>query len=177
MHTTIEKSKQRLGKKYWILAGALLLLVLVLLAYSGAQRPVLVVAPGLPGISVKNTGPLDALIYRVDGFWFWGGKVAMLSNMPSIHQEVEPRTDPVRLQIPLIHGPQGEMAREGPWYMRLVVHYGIPRIPVLRYTAVLHFEFDSPHQRWTSVEAIPPKYRALGSLGLGNVGKIELDLK
>ena len=160
-----------------ILGGALLFLVLVLLAYSGTQRPVIVVAPGFPYISVRNTGSLDALIYRVDGFWFWGGKVAMIANIPSIHQQVQPRMDPVRLQIPFIHGPQGEMAREGPWYMRLVVHYGMPRIPVLRYTTLLHFEFDSTDQIWTSVEAIPPKYRALGSLGLGNVGKIELDLK
>jgi len=166
-----------LNRRLGIWGGCVLVVVVLLLGYSAAQRPVVVVVPGPPGISVKNTGSLEALIYRVDGFWFWGGKVAMLSNMPSIHQQVEPRTDPVRLQIPPIHGPDGDVAREGPWYMRLVVHYGMPHIPVFRYTTVLHFEFDSTHQRWTSVEVIPPKYRALGSLGLGNVGKIELDLK
>ncbi|MDY6952203.1 MAG: hypothetical protein SWE60_11870 [Thermodesulfobacteriota bacterium] len=154
-----------------------MLLVLVLLGYSAVQRPVIVMASGPTGMSVQNTGSSDALIYRVDGFWFWGGKVAMLRRIPSINQQVEPGMDPVRLQIPPIPGPQEEMGREGPWYMRLVIHYGIPHLPVLRYTTLLHFEFDATGQKWASVEAIPPKHRALGSLGLGNVGKIDLDFR
>jgi len=177
MHTPIEKRQQGLGKKYWILGGSLLLLVLVLLGYSAAQRPIIVMVPGIKDISVKNIGSLDALIYRIDGFWFWNGKVAMLKNIPSIHQRVASGMDPVRLKIPPIPGPEGDMIREGPWYMRLVVHYGMPGIPVLRYTTLLHFEFNSTRKAWALVEAIPAKYRALGSLGLGNVGKIELDLK
>jgi len=177
METLIEKRHRRLGKRHWILGGSVLLLLLVLFGYFAVVRPVILMVPGLPDISVKNTGRTNALIYRVDGFWYWGGKVSLLGNLPAIRHQVVPGTGPVRLQIPHIPGPEGEIAHEGPWYMKLVVRYGIPNVPIFRYTTTLYFEFDLAREAWTSVEAIPPKYRAPGSLGRGNVGKIELDLK
>ena len=177
MQTLIEKRHQGLGKIHWMLGGSVLLLFLALLGYFAIVRPVIVVVPGLPDIYVKNTGKTNALIYRVDGFWYWGGKVSLLGNLPAIRHLVEPGTGPVRLQIPHIPGPGGEIAHEGPWYMKLIVRYGIPGIPVFRYTTTLYFEFDLARKTWTSVDAIPPKYRALGNVGMGNVGKIELDFR
>jgi hypothetical protein len=162
-----------LHKRYGILGVFFLFLVLALLGYSAIQRPVIVLVPGGEGISVRNTGSSTALIYRVDGFWYWGGEIAMLSNLPSIRQRVESKGDPVRLKIPAIPGPERSMAQA--LYMRLVLRYGMPHIPIFRYMTTLHFEFDFSRRTWLFVEAIPPKYRALGDLGLGNVGSVELE--
>jgi hypothetical protein len=126
------------------------------------------------GFDVKNQGGMDALIYRVDGFWYWGGQVALLHNMPAIHQQVEATPTPVRLQLPGIPAPSEEITQKGPCYMKLALRYRIPGIPVFRYTSVWYFQFNSQRQIWGPRESIPPKYRSLGNLAMGNVGRIEL---
>jgi hypothetical protein len=170
------KGKQQwLSRKRAMVGGCILLLVLTLLGYFWVVRPVIVMVPDLAGIDVKNQGGMDALIYKVDAFWYWGGQVAFVSNMPAIHQQVEATATPVRLQIPDIPGPSGEIAQNGPCYMKLAVRYRIPGNPIFRYTAVGYFKFDPHRQIWTPTKTIPPKYRSLGNLAMGNVREIELD--
>lgn len=173
----LKEKLQGLSRRQAIFGGCILLLVLVFFGYFAVVRPVIVVLHGLPGISVKNTGRMDALICRVDGFWYWAGQVALLSNMPAVFQQVESGAAPVRLQVPDIPGPVGEIAQQGPWYMKLAVRYRIPGIPIFRYTTLSYFEFDPERQLWAPTENIPPKHRSLGKLGIGNVGKIELSFR
>ena len=173
--TGLKEKLRNVSKGWMILGGCILLIILILLGYSAVFRPVIDIAPGRPGIYVKNNGRMDALIYRVDGFWFWAGEVALLDNLPAIHQSVEPGTAPVRLQVPDIPSPVEKLGQEGPWYMKLAVRYGIPGIPVFRYATLLYFRYDRDRQTWTATKTIPPRYRALGNLGIGNVGMIELD--
>jgi hypothetical protein len=168
--------KQRgLSRKQVMVGGFILLLVLSFLGYFWVVRPVLVMVPGRAGIDVKNQGGMGALIYKVDGFWYWGGQVALLGNMPAIHQHVEATGHPVRLQLPGIPNPSEEVAQKGPCYMKLAVRYGIPGNPIFRYTAVWYFVFDPIRQAWTPTKTIPPRYRALGNVAMGNVREIELD--
>ena len=173
----LKERPQSLSRRHAIVGGCILLLALVVFGYFAVARPVVVVVHGRTGISVKNTGRMDAFIYRVDGFWYWAGQVAFLSNMPAVLQQVESGAAPVRLQIPDIPGPEGEVAQQGPWYMKLVVRYRIPGIPIFRYRTLSYFEFDPARQAWAPTEDIPAKHRALGKLGIGDVGKIELSFR
>lgn len=170
----LKEKFQNLSKRQAILGGGVLLLVLIFFGYFAVARPVIVRVPDLPGISVNNKGGMNALIYRVDGFWFWAGQVAFLSNLPAICQQVETGAAPVGLQVPDIPAPTGKIAQQGPWYMKLAVRYRIPGIPIFRYTTLLFFKFDPKRETWAGTKTIPPKYRSLGNLGMGNVGKIEL---
>jgi hypothetical protein len=171
----LSRKQQRFSKRQAIVGGCVLLLVLTLLGFFAVVRPVIVMEPEGPSVDVKNEGGMTALIYKVDGFWYWGGQVAFLGNMPSIHQRVEATATPVRLQVPDIPAPSGKIAQGVPCYMKLVVRYGIPGIPIFRYTAVSHFEFDPCRQMWVQRKSIPPEYRSLGNLAMGNVGRIELE--
>jgi len=170
----LNRKESRFSKKRAIMGGCVLLLTLTVVGYFGAVRPVIVLLPEQWGFDVKNQGGMDALIYRVDGFWYWGGQVALLYNMPAIHQQVEATATPVRLQLPGIPAPSEEIAQKGPCYMKLAVRYRIPGIPVFRYTSIWYFRFDPQRQIWGPRESIPPKYRSLGNLAMGNVGRIEL---
>ena len=122
-------------------------------------------------------GRLEAVIFRVDGFWYWGGQVAMLANMPHIRQRVSKLGAPVRLQIPNMPLPPEYGIREKNCFMKLVIRYSIPGIPVFRFATRLYFEHDEKQKIWAATKQIPPKHRALGSLTIGNVGKIELIFK
>jgi hypothetical protein len=164
-----------LNKKWAILGGFALFLILVGFGALAVVRPVIVMDTGRAGIHVRNTGRMDALIYRVDGFWYWAGQVALLANMPGIHQRVAPGADPVRLQIPDIPIPVEQAAQQTPVFMKLTVRYGIPGIPVFRYTRLLYFEYNPTLKAWATTQSIPPKYRALGNLTIGNVGQIKLN--
>ncbi|MGD8513713.1 MAG: hypothetical protein PVG85_07150 [Deltaproteobacteria bacterium] len=171
----LTKKELRFSKKWAIMIGCVLVLVLTVVGYFGVVRPVIVLLPEPWGLDVKNQGGMDALIYRVDGFWYWGGQVALLHNMPAICQQVEATATPVRLQLPSIPTPSEEIAQKDPCYMKLAVRYKIPGIPTFRYTSSWYFEFDPQRQIWESRKSIPPKYRSLGNLAMGNVGRIELE--
>ena len=168
-----EKLKN-LGKRPAVLGGCILLIVLVGLGYFGVLRPVIVMDTDQAGIYVKNKGGMDALIYKVDGFWYWAGQVALLANMPGIHQRVGPGVASVRLDIPDIPLFGEEVTQQSRCYMKLAVRYRIPGIPIFRYTTPLYFEYDFSRKIWAATKSIPPKYRSLGNLAIGNIGTIEL---
>jgi hypothetical protein len=160
-----------------ILGGFILLLVLVGLGYFGVFRPVIVMHTDQAGIYVKNKGRMDALIYKVDGFWYWAGQVALLTNMPDIHQRVGPGAAPVRLQIPDIPIFDKQATQQRNCYMKLAVRYRIPGNPIFRYTTPLYFEYDPDRKIWAATRSIPTKYRSLGNLAIGNIGEIELSFR
>jgi hypothetical protein len=167
---------KHVDRKRVAFAGVILLSVLVVLVYSGLFRPLIVIGPGSSGLQVKNDGDMDALIYNVDGFWYWGGQVAVLANLPDIHQRVLPGAEPVRLQVPDIPTPEQKTVKKHPWYMKLVVSYRIPGIPIFRYKTPLYFKYDPNGQLWAATKGIPAKYRSLGKLAMGNVGEVRLRL-
>jgi hypothetical protein len=169
------KDKLRSLNKKWIVSGGLvLLLILVGLGTSAVLRPVIVLNTNETGISVQNTGGVDALIHKVDGFWYWAGQVAFIANMPDVHQEVQSRAHPVRLDIPNIPIPEKYAIQGKPVFMKLAVRYTIPGMPFFRYTEPLFFEYDSDLNGWAITDNIPLKYRSLGNLTVGDVGQVEL---
>jgi hypothetical protein len=163
-----------LKRRWMVICGCIILFVLVGLGYLAAQKPVITVSAGKEGIYVKNNGSTDALIYKVDGFWYRAGKVALLVNMPDIHQRVETGGNPIRLQIPDIPTPAEQTLQRSPVYMKLALRYKIPGIWIFRYTIALYFQYDSTHKTWASTKSIPPRYRSLGNLAMGKVDEIEL---
>jgi hypothetical protein len=58
--------------------------------------------------------------------------------------------------------------------MKLALRYKIPGIPIFRYTTPLYFEYDTNSKLWTTTKSIPPKYRALGKIAIGDIGEIQL---
>lgn len=178
MSEEVDYFKEKLhnfNKNRVILLGSILLVVVVGLGYFRVSRPVIVMDTGQAnGVYVKNDGGMDALVYKVDGFWYWAGQVALLANLPDIHQRVGPGTVPVRLQIPDIPIPTERAFQQRACYMKLAVRYTIPGIPIFRYTTPLYFRYAPSLRVWTPTKSVPPKYRALGNLALGNIGKIEL---
>ena len=169
-----KEKPDNINSKWVVLGGCLLLLVLVGLGYFAIHKPVILVDARHAGIHVKNTGRTDALICKVDGFWYWAGRVAFLANMPGIHQRVEAGADSVRLQIPDIPIPGKQITQQSPFFMKLAVRYRIPGIPIFRYTAPLYFEYNATNKTWALTKSIPAKHRALGNLAIGNVDQIEL---
>jgi len=169
------KEKLRNLDKKWVISGGLVLfLILVGLGSSAVLRPLIVLETDETGIYVKNTGGVDALIHKVDGFWYWAGRVAFIANMPVVHQRVASGAAPVRLQIPNIPIPEEHATQQNPYYMKLAVRYKIPGMPIFRYTELLFFEYDSDLNTWATTENIPLKYRSLGSLTVGDVEPIAL---
>jgi hypothetical protein len=158
-----------------IYGGFFLVVVTISLSVLAFLKPVIAMTPDRPGIHVKNTGRLGASIHRVDGFWYWAGHVAMLANIPPIRQVVDEGAAPARLQIPKMPAPGGYGIHEGPCYMKLVIRYTIPGIPVFRFTVPVYFRFDEKQQEWMPVGRIPAKHRALGNLSAGNVEKLNLN--
>ncbi|MBW2565985.1 MAG: hypothetical protein JRE24_03670 [Deltaproteobacteria bacterium] len=169
-----KKKPGYLNSKWAVLSGCFLFLILVGLGYLAVHKPVIVVDARQAGIHVKNTGSTDALIYKVDGFWYWAGKVAFLTNMPGIHQRVEAGADSVRLQIPDIPIPDKQGVLQSAFFMKLAVRYSIPGMPIFRYTAPLYFKYNSTNKTWALTKSIPAKHRAIGNLAIGNVDQIEL---
>ena len=165
----------KLNQKHAIWGGCILLAVLVGLGYFWISRPVIIMDAGQAGIHVKNNGGMDALIHKIDGFWYWAGRVALLTNMPGIRQRVGAGTAPVRLQIPDMPIPGKQATQTSACFMKLEVHYRIPGIPIFRYTTLLYFKYDPNRKIWAVTESIPPKHRSLGNLATGNIGKIELN--
>jgi hypothetical protein len=170
----LKEKLRNLDKKWAFLGGAVLFLILAGIGSSAVLRPVIVLDTDEAGILVKNTGGMDALIHKVDVFWYWAGRVAFIGNMPDVHQRVEPGSDAVRLEIPDIPIPEHAMQRKQPFYMKLSVRYTIPGIPVFRYSEPLFFDLDSGLKRWEDAENIPLKYRSLGTLTVGDVEQINL---
>ena len=162
------------NRKRILLGAAVLLIVLGGLAYAASLRPIVVLDSHQGGVYVINDGATDALVNRVDGFWYYGGKVAMLANIPAIRQRIEAGQNRVKLDIPKIPPPHEQGLQFSPCFMKLVVRYGMPGIPIFRYAESLHFRYDSGQEAWAYVKSIPPKYRSLGKLAMGNVGKIKL---
>jgi hypothetical protein len=158
-----------------ILGGCILLVLLAGLGSFRVFRPVIVMDTDKAGIYVRNRGDMDALIYRVDGLWYWAGQVALLANIPSIRQRVRPAATSVRLQIPDIPIRSEQAIQKNACYMKLLVRYRIPGIPIFRYTTPLYFKCHPNRKTWDAVKHIPAKHRSLGNLAVGNVGKIELD--
>lgn len=158
-----------------VVIGACILLMVLSGAVSLALfRPVVVMDRDWPDLSVKNEGLSDAVIFRVDGFWYWGGQVAMLINLPQFRQKVAKDDGPVRLFTSEIPLPGARGIREKTCYMKLAIGYSMPHIPVFRFSRLLYFEYNEDQNKWSATENIPPKHRALGSLSVGNVGKIDL---
>ncbi|MBW2172193.1 MAG: hypothetical protein JRF69_09495 [Deltaproteobacteria bacterium] len=169
------KEKLRSLDKKWAIPGALVLFLIIAgLGSSAVLRPVIVLDTDETGIFVKNAGGGDALIHKVDGFWYWAGRVAFIANMPGVHQRVESGAGSVRLEIPDIPIPENHTTQQKPFYMKLAVRYRIPGMPIFRYTEPLFFEYDSDLKAWATTESIPVKYRSLGNLTVGNVEQIEL---
>ena len=166
---------KNLKKKHAIWGVSILLTVLVGLGYFWISRPVIVMDASQKGIHVLNNGGMDALIHKIDGFWYWAGRVALLNNIPEIRQRIGPGTAPVRLLIPDIPIPNKKTTYTSACFMKLEVHYRIPGIPIFRYTTPLYFEYDADRKIWTATETIPVKHRSLGKLTIGNIGKIELN--
>ncbi|UCG80857.1 MAG: hypothetical protein JSV60_00830 [Desulfobacterales bacterium] len=169
-----QEKLSNLNRKWAVLGGCCLLVVFVGLGYLAVHRPVILDGDRV-GIYVKNTGSIDALIHKVNGFWYWAGQVALLANMPGIHQRVKAGSGPVKLQIPDIPLPGKQILDQRACYMKLAVRYRIPGVPIFRYTTPLYFVYDPSQKIWTSAKSIPPKYRALGKVPLGNIDEIELD--
>ena len=141
------------------------------------MKPAIVMEKDGPRIFVKNQGRSEAVIFRVDGFWYWGGQVAMLDNMPRIRQRVTKGGSRVKLQIPDMPFPPEYGIRDRSCFMKLVARYSIPGIPLFRFATRFYFKYDEGQNTWVATKQIPPKHRALGSLTVGDVGKIELDFK
>jgi hypothetical protein len=159
-----------------ILYGGLVLFVATIgLSVLAFLKPVIAMAPDHPGIHVRNEGRLGASIHRVDGFWYWGGHVAILGNIPPIQQMVDEKAAPVKLQIPEMPSPDGYGIHREVCYMKLVVRYTISGIPIFRFTKPFYFVFDQKQQEWIATESIPPKHRALGNFAVGNVDKLNLN--
>lgn len=167
------EKRGRISKKRAVLVSCILL-ILCGLGYLAVHRPVIALSTGHAGIHVRNTGRSDALIHRVDGFWYWAGQVAFVANMPVIHQRVAAGADSVRLQIPDIPTPDDQTALQGPFYMKIAVRYRMPGIPIFRYTTTLYYQYDPARETWASTQNIPPKYRALGNLVVGDIEKIRV---
>ena len=174
LHYLAEKL-QDLNRRWLIFGGCLLCLFLGFLGYFGIFRPFIVMTTltGQGGAYIKNSGHMDALIYRVDAFWYWGDKVAVLGNMPHIQQRLKRGDTPLRLHLPVVPVHDLGISNKTPLYMKLVVRYTIPRIPVFRYTTLMYFKCDPDHKRWAPTKTIPPRYRALGQLTTGNVAEIK----
>jgi len=162
------------NKKQKILVIGILLLFFIVAGYFLALRPKIVTDTIGPGIYIKNTGDIDALIWRVDGFWYWGGQVAMLANIPEIKQLVEPGARSARLKIPDIPVPDEKLIQKNACYMKLILRYGIPNIPVFRFKTLLYFEYNPHRKTWEPRESIPVKFKSLGNLSVGNIGQLEL---
>ncbi|MBW1741834.1 MAG: hypothetical protein JRJ47_00190 [Deltaproteobacteria bacterium] len=170
----LKEKLKSLDKKWAIVGGLVLLLILVGLGSSAVLRPLIVLDSDETGIFVKNTGGVDALIHKVDGFWYWAGRVAFIANMPGVHQRVESGAGSVRLEIPDIPIPEMYATQQKHFYMKLAVRYRIPGLPIFRYTELLFFEYDSDLNAWAMTDSIPLRYRSLGNLTVGNVEQIEL---
>jgi hypothetical protein len=173
----LKEKLSNLDKKWVVLGGLVLLLIVVGLGSSAVLRPLIVLDTDETGIVVKNTGGVDALVHKVDGFWYWAGQVAFIANMPDVHQRVESGADSVKLDIPDIPIPAKHAVQRSPFYMKLAVRYRIPGMPVFRYTEPLFFEYDSDLNGWATTESIPLKYRSLGNLTVGDVEQIELSFQ
>ena len=172
--TYLKEKLRNIDKKWVVLGGVVLVLVLVGLGSSAVLRPLIVLDTHETGIFVKNTGGVDALIHKVDGFWYWAGQVAFIANMPGIHQRVASGAGSARLEIPDIPIPEEHVVQQKPFYMKLAVRYGMPGMPIFRYTELLFFEYDPDLNAWAMTESIPLRYRSLGNLTVGDVKQIEL---
>jgi hypothetical protein len=169
----LKEKLRNLDKKWAVLGGLALLLILAGLGSSAVLRPVIVLDSDHTGVVVKNTGGVDALIHKVDAFWYWAGRVAFIANMPDIHQKVGSGTGFVRLNIPDIPVPEKHATQREPFYMKMAVRYTISGMPVFRYTEPLFFKYDSDVHGWATTDNIPLKYRSLGNLTVGDVEQIE----
>jgi len=174
----LKRKRSSPNRRWTVFSGLVLLVVLVVLGNLAVLRPVILMDTDQAGIHVKNAGSMDALIHRVDGFWYWASRLALLANMPSVHQRVGSGAGPVRLQIPEIPTPDEQMVQQfiqqDPFYMKLVVRYRIPGIPMFRYTTPLYFKYDPTLKIWVATKSIPAKYRSLGSFAVGNIEEIAL---
>ncbi len=142
--------------------------------FFGVRRPHIIATGDENGIYVKNVGETTGRIFRVDLFWYWESQVGYIVDLPPVSQTVPPgRTS--QLPIPPLPGPGSIVEGTGPFFMRMVVHYQMPGIPVFRYRSVLYFRQPPRNQNWVVVDEIPAKYRSLGSMGRGNVEMIKLN--
>jgi hypothetical protein len=160
---------------FWSLSA--LLLVAAVLVYFKLVRPDVKLIFRSPNVFVVNHGKGDALINRVDGFLFSKGEIAYIGNMPTIQQRVGAGAAPKVLQIGAIPTVETMGLRREPWYLKLIIRYQSPGVPVFRYTSLLYLEISPDSFSWQHVEHIPAKYRALGSAGVGNVNVRRLELR
>lgn len=157
-----------------LLGGSLALVLLAGLGYFYIVRPSLVLAPAGAEVFVKNTGKTQATVYQVEAFWYFDNQVFLLRGLPEIQKKIPGRSEPTRLGLAPFPSPIGAMGEQGPCFMKVVVFYYRPGLPLLRYRALFHFEYDWRHDEWIPVEEIPPKFRALGNVAVGDIGRIDL---
>ena len=170
-----KKKQAWYAQRKTIYGGLVLVVVTISLSVLAFLKPVITMTPDHPGIHVKNAGRLGASIHRVDGFWYWAGHVALLVNIPPIQQVVHKGAAPARLQIPDMPAPDDYGIHQGVCYMKLVIRYTIPGVPIFRFTAPVYFKFHEEQQEWIPTGRIPAKHRALGNLPVGNIDKLNLN--
>ena len=158
----------------WI--ALVLAAILAVAVFFGIRRPHIIATADGDGIYVKNVGETAGRISRVNLFWYWESQVGYIVDLPPVSQTVPPGRDS-QLPIAPLPGPGSVVEGTGPFFMRMVVHYQMPGIPVFRYRSVLYFRHDPRDQKWVVVAEIPAKYRSLGSMGRGNVEMIKLNEK
>ena len=160
-------------KKYYTIIT--ITIALAFLACSFYIRPRLSVFFQKRSIEVANQGKMGALLHNVDVFWYVGGEVFFIRNLPPVAQTFEPGKDYVPLDIPEIPAPKNGIESKGSVYMKTVLGYRAKWLPVFRYKQVSYFEYVWQKGRWELVEDIPAKYRALGKTGLGIIEPLDLD--
>jgi len=168
-------ASKRLGKGRLLFIGLTVLVVVAVLGYFGMRRPRLQVSANTSGIHLTNEGASVAEVFRVDTFWYWESKVGYLTDMPDVVEQVPPANEHADSQgtvIPDIPSPTAVCGELAPCFMRMVIHYDAPHIPIFRYRAIAYFRFDQFGQEWRVVDNMPARYRSLGNLGRGDVEMI-----
>lgn len=166
----------RLGKGRLLAIGLTVLVAAAVIGHFGIRRPRIQVTRDASGIYLTNTGASIAEVVRVDAFWYWKSKVGYLVDMPDIAQEVPPQdgqADAQKLAMPDIPRPTEICGNLAPCFMRMVVHYRRPHIPIFRYRLNAYFRFDDEDMVWRLIERMPARYRSMGNMGRGDVEMIE----
>jgi|GEM_PF-2150153 len=164
----------RFKKPRYVVAGLVLVVLVGIAVYFGIRRPQIVPVPGGPGVRIANEGRMDARIFRVDMFWYWGSEVGFITDIPPVTQHVKPTGNAERLDIPKIPAPDRMLGSGRSHFMKIAIRYQIPGIPIFRYRTIAYFRYDREKRRWLLIDTIPTRYRSLGNLGRGDVKMIEL---
>ena len=160
-------------RRYYVI-GSVLVIVLAIALYFGIRRPHIVTIRDEYGIEIRNRGDLRAYIFRVEIFWYWESQVGFLTDIPPVRQYVPPTGQRRQLDIPDIPAPDRVLGGRPTCFMRIVIHYQIPGVPLFRYRTVAYFEYDRKAKTWSMIDTMPARYRSLGNMGRGDVEMIKI---